>query len=99
MISILNLKSSEIHAILGENGAGKSTLMNLIYGLYQPTSGNISISGIPTRLKSPKDAIEHGIGMVHQHFMLIENLTVAREYRFTTVAQFSSRKSPSPKFN
>ena len=89
------LKSSEIHAILGENGAGKSTLMNLIYGLYQPTSGNISISGIPTRLKSPKDAIEHGIGMVHQHFMLIENLTVAENIALT-VAQFSSRKSPSP---
>ena len=89
------LKSSEIHAILGENGAGKSTLMNLIYGLYQPTSGNISISGIPTRLKSPKDAIQHGIGMVHQHFMLIENLTVAENIALT-VAQFSSRESPSP---
>ncbi len=85
------IKSSEIHAILGENGAGKSTLMNLIYGLYQPTSGNISISGIPTRLKSPKDAIEHGIGMVHQHFMLIENLTVAENIALT-VSQFSSRE-------
>lgn len=89
------LKSSEIHAILGENGAGKSTLMNLIYGLYQPTSGSITISGIPTRLKSPKDAIEHGIGMVHQHFMLIENLTVAENIALT-VAQFSSRESSFP---
>lgn len=83
------LKSSEIHAILGENGAGKSTLMNLIYGLYQPTSGSISISGVPTHLKSPKDAIEHGIGMVHQHFMLIENLSVAENIALT-VAQFST---------
>lgn len=89
------LKSREIHAILGENGAGKSTLMNLIYGLYQPTSGNISISGIPTRLKSPKDAIKHGIGMVHQHFMLIENLTVAENIALT-VTQFRSRDSTIP---
>lgn len=85
------LQSSEIHAILGENGAGKSTLMNLIYGLYQPTSGSITISGVPSQLKSPKDAIEHGIGMVHQHFMLIENLTVAENIALT-VAQFNSRK-------
>ena len=85
------LQSSEIHAILGENGAGKSTLMNLIYGLYRPTSGSISISGTPIRLKSPKDAIEHGIGMVHQHFMLIENLTVAENIALT-VSQFSSRE-------
>lgn len=82
------LKSSEIHAILGENGAGKSTLMNLIYGLFQPTSGTIFISGKPTILRSPKDAIEHGIGMVHQHFMLIENLTVAENIALT-IAQFS----------
>lgn len=82
------LKSSEIHAVLGENGAGKSTLMNLIYGLFQPTSGTISISGNPTILRSPKDAIEHGIGMVHQHFMLIENLTVAENIALT-IAQFS----------
>ena len=84
------LKSSEIHAILGENGAGKSTLMNLIYGLFQPTSGTISISGNPTILRSPKDAIEHGIGMVHQHFMLIENLTVAENIALT-ISQFSSQ--------
>ena len=76
------LQAGEIHAILGENGAGKSTLMNLIYGLYQPSAGHIYITdreGWRRRLraKSPRDAIVSGIGMVHQHFMLVENLTVA----------------------
>ena len=76
------LQAGEIHAILGENGAGKSTLMNLIYGLYQPSDGRIYVTdreGWRRRLraKSPRDAILNGIGMVHQHFMLIENLTVA----------------------
>ena len=71
------LKTGEIHAILGENGAGKSTLMNLIYGLYQPSDGSIYISNKSKIFKSPRDAIANGIGMVHQHFMLIENLTVA----------------------
>ena len=76
------LQAGEIHAILGENGAGKSTLMNLIYGLYQPSGGRIYVTdheGWRRRLraKSPRDAIVNGIGMVHQHFMLIENLTVA----------------------
>ena len=76
------LQAGEIHAILGENGAGKSTLMNLIYGLYQPSAGRIYVTdreGWRRRLqaKSPRDAIVNGIGMVHQHFMLVENLTVA----------------------
>ena len=76
------LQAGEIHAILGENGAGKSTLMNLIYGLYQPSAGRIYVTdreGWQRRLraKSPRDAIATGIGMVHQHFMLVENLTVA----------------------
>ena len=84
------LQAGEIHAILGENGAGKSTLMNLIYGLYQPSDGSIHISGEPKIFKSPRDAIANGIGMVHQHFMLIENLTVAENIALT-VAQFSSR--------
>ena len=76
------LQAGEIHAILGENGAGKSTLMNLIYGLYQPSAGRIYVTDRENwrrrlRAKSPRDAIANGIGMVHQHFMLIENLTVA----------------------
>lgn len=73
----LSLASGEVHAILGENGAGKSTLMKLIYGLYQPDSGEIRLEGTPVRFNSPRDAIHAGIGMVHQHFMLIPALTVA----------------------
>ncbi|MBI3180972.1 MAG: ABC transporter ATP-binding protein [Myxococcales bacterium] len=64
-------------ALVGENGAGKSSLMNVLYGLYQPDRGTISADGRPVRLRSPKDAIALGIGMVHQHFMLVPSLTVA----------------------
>ena len=71
------LKAGEIHALLGENGAGKSTLMNILYGLYRFDSGEIRIQGVPVNLRSPKDAIEIGIGMVHQHFTLISPMTVA----------------------
>jgi simple sugar transport system ATP-binding protein len=71
-----DLRPGEIHGLLGENGAGKSTLMNILYGLYQPDEGTISIVGTPTRLSSPHDAIAQGIGMVHQHFMLVPPLTV-----------------------
>ena len=72
----LNVKRGTIHAILGENGAGKSTLMNVLYGLYQADEGEIFLNGEPVTIKSPNDAIEHGIGMVHQHFMLVDNFTV-----------------------
>jgi len=71
------LRRGEVHALLGENGAGKSTLMNILYGLYQPDEGEILIKGERVRLHSPKDAINRGIGMVHQHFMLIPVMTVA----------------------
>ncbi len=72
-----SLKRGEILALLGENGAGKSTLMNIIYGLYQPTSGEILVNGQPVTMHSPNDAIALGIGMVHQHFQLVPPMTVA----------------------
>lgn len=70
------LLKGETHVLLGENGAGKTTLMNILYGLYQPEKGQILINGVPCNITDPKIAIEHGIGMVHQHFMLIHNFTV-----------------------
>ena len=72
----LDIQAGSIHAIVGENGAGKSTLTKIIYGLFSPTSGSISIRGKAVRLNSPREAITEGIGMVHQHFMLIPGLTV-----------------------
>lgn len=71
-----DVRSHEIHALLGENGAGKTTLMNILYGLYQPDAGEILLNGRMVKISSPKDAIELGIGMVHQHFKLIQTLTV-----------------------
>ncbi len=71
------LRKGEIHALLGENGAGKTTLMNIIYGLYEPDEGEIFLDGKRVEIRTPKDAIAHGIGMVHQHFMLIPVFTVA----------------------
>ena len=72
-----NLRKGEIHALMGENGAGKSTLMKMLFGLEQPTSGEIWVNGEKLNLSSPSVAISHGIGMVHQHFMLVPSLTVA----------------------
>lgn len=72
----LTVHKGEIHAILGENGAGKSTLMNQLYGLLKPTSGDILVKGEKIIMNTPKDAIEAGIGMVHQHFMLVQPFTV-----------------------
>jgi simple sugar transport system ATP-binding protein len=72
----LNVKKGEIHALLGENGAGKSTLMNMLAGLLEPTSGEIYINGQPVTIESPSKAAQLGIGMVHQHFMLVDAFTV-----------------------
>ncbi|NPA89834.1 MAG: ABC transporter ATP-binding protein [Chloroflexi bacterium] len=72
----LTLEQGEIHALLGENGAGKTTLMNILYGLYKADEGEILIRGKPVEIRSPSDAIAHGIGMVHQHFMLVPVMTV-----------------------
>ena len=80
----LDLIQGEVHALLGENGAGKSTLMNILYGLYHPDEGEIRIDGRPVRMGSPKDAIDRGIGMVHQHFMLIPVMTVAENIVLAT---------------
>lgn len=73
-----DLEKGEIHVLLGENGAGKTTLMNVLYGLYQQESGEIYINGKLANMKSPKEAIALGVGMVHQHFMLVHNFTVAQ---------------------
>jgi simple sugar transport system ATP-binding protein len=72
-----SVREGEIHALLGENGAGKSTLMNVLDGLYRPEEGQILINGRRVQFNSPRDAINHGIGMVHQHFMLVPTQTVA----------------------
>ena len=72
----LNVRRGEVHTLLGENGAGKSTLMNVLIGLYQPTEGEIYLNGKKVRIDSPAKAVQLGIGMVHQHFMLVEAMTV-----------------------
>ena len=72
-----DVRSGEVHALLGENGAGKSTLMKILYGLYHPDEGQILLNGKPVTIDSPTDSIDLGIGMIHQHFMLVQTLTVA----------------------
>src|SRR5215208_4144349 len=79
-----DLREGEVHALLGENGAGKSTLMNVLYGLYRPDEGEIMIKGKRAELGSPRSAIESGVGMVHQHFMLIPVMTVAENIVLAT---------------
>src|SRR3569623_2359905 len=79
-----DLRRGEVHALLGENGAGKSTLMNILYVLYTPDTGESLLVGKHIDLGSTKAAIEHGIGMVHQHFMLIPVMTVAENIVLAT---------------
>ena len=83
----LTVHKGEIHAILGENGAGKSTLMNQLYGMFKPTSGQILVNGKPIEMNSPRDAIDAGIGMVHQHFMLVQPFTVTENIVLGTEPQ------------
>ena len=73
----LELRAGEVHALVGENGAGKSTLMRILYGIYPPDGGSIEVRGREVRIHSPRDAIASGIGMVHQHFVLVDPFTVA----------------------
>src|SRR5690606_26472044 len=70
------VRQGEIHALLGENGAGKSTLMNIVFGIHAPDQGDIRIGGRLVEFSSPREAVEAGLGMVHQHFMLIPRFTV-----------------------
>src|SRR2546428_10768508 len=72
-----DVRAGEIHALLGENGAGKTTLMNILYGLVSPDSGEVLVDGKPVSVRDPSNAIALGIGMVHQHFMLVPVLSVA----------------------
>ena len=84
----LKLYAGEIHALLGENGAGKSTLMNVLTGIYTPDGGEIYYKGKKVTIRSPKQAVNMGIGMVHQHFRLIPTLTVAEN-----VSLYSEKRS------
>ena len=97
----LTLEKGEIHALLGENGAGKTTLMNILYGLYSPEEGEIFIKGKKAEITEPTDAIRAGIGMVHQHFMLIPVFTVTENVmlgeEFTKAAGFLDRAKASAK--
>ena len=82
----LTIEEGHIHALLGENGAGKSTLMNVLYGLHQPDEGEILIDGKPVHFNGPGDAVAAGIGMVHQHFMLIPVFTVAESIALVSIS-------------
>lgn len=89
------LKKGEIHALLGENGAGKSTLMNMLSGIYQPDSGLIQIAGQPVSLTSPKEAIANGIGMIHQHYKLVDNMTATENILIGQKGSFFLNKKKS----
>src|SRR5438034_9934122 len=80
----LQVEPGEVHGLLGENGAGKTTLVNILYGLLQPDEGEILINGEPVTIRTPREAMAHGIGMVHQHFMLVPNMTVAENVALGT---------------
>lgn len=87
----LTVRAGEIHALLGENGAGKSTLSNMLTGLYRPDAGTISVHGSPVEFRSPRDAIASGIGMVHQHFRLVEPFSVAENLALGATGSYRRR--------
>lgn len=87
-----NLRRGEVHALLGENGAGKTTLMNVLFGLYRPDSGEIYVKGKKVQIRSPRDAISLGIGMVHQHFLFVEEHTVAENLALSYSRSFLNPK-------
>ena len=89
----LKVESGTIHGIVGENGAGKSTLMSILYGFYQADSGAIEVKEKPTVIRSAHDAIDAGIGMVHQHFMLVDTFTVLENVVLGTETGFSLKES------
>ena len=88
----LTLRKSEILAILGENGSGKTTLMNMIYGIYYPDEGHIFVNGKEVTIRSPKDSYELGIGMVHQHFKLVDVMTAAENVVMGHIKHFVTSK-------
>jgi simple sugar transport system ATP-binding protein len=88
-----DLHQGEVHALLGENGAGKTTLMNILYGLYKPDAGKVLVNNQPLELDSTKDAISHGIGMVHQHFMLIPVFSVTENIMLGSETDHRTRGS------
>ena len=79
-----DVRAGEVHTLFGENGAGKSTLMRVLYGFYKPDEGEIRLRGEPVAITSPAAAIARGIGMIHQHFMLVDTLTVAENVALGT---------------
>lgn len=86
----LEIYEGEIHALIGENGAGKSTLMKILFGMETPEGGHIFLNGEEVKIDSPKKAISLGIGMVHQHFMLVDSLTIAENIVLGSEADLKS---------
>ncbi|HUQ20043.1 MAG TPA: ATP-binding cassette domain-containing protein [Gemmatimonadaceae bacterium] len=89
----LTLRPGTVHALLGENGAGKTTLMRIAFGMISPDDGQITIAGKPLRLRSPSDAIKAGIGMVHQHFMLVPAMSVAENLELGKTGRYDARRA------
>jgi ABC-type uncharacterized transport system ATPase subunit len=92
----LSVQAGTVHGIVGENGAGKSTLMSVLYGFYQADSGSIEVFGQPATIRNADEAIALGIGMVHQHFMLVDTLTVLENVMLVAAARRSASAHKAP---